>query len=129
MARTPVPASSYIDIPRDEDGFYTDPLEKDGICWADQVGERWEAEGASPGHIFESALQLTPDCLLGVMVLAKPSCTPGKPPKRIVDVQQAFVVLRRGLPNQGPEEIALVSEKGYRPVLVANWHRLRPTLG
>ena len=121
-------AAEY-DIPRDEDGYYLDPLEKDGICWADQVGARWETEGADPGHIFESAIQLTPDCLLGVMVLAKPACTPGKPPRRIVDVQQALVVLRRGLPNQGPEEIALVSEKGYRPVLVANWYRLRPTLG
>lgn len=118
-----------FNIPRDADGYYIDPMEKDGVCWADQVGERWEAEGADPGRIWESHLQLAPDCLLGVMALAKEHCTPGKPPRKITDVKSALVVLRRGLPNCQPEEIELVTEDGYRPVLVANWLRIQPTLG
>ena len=105
------------------------PENTDGICWADQVGDRWEAEGHDPGRIWESQLQLTSDCFAGIMVLAKEHCKPGKRPRQITDVQQALVVLRRGLPNCQPEEIELVTEKGYRPVLVANWLRIQPTLG
>jgi hypothetical protein len=106
-----------------------DPREVDGVCWADQVGERWEAEGADPGRIFESQLTLTPDCLPGVMVLLKDHCKPGKIPRRITDIKRVLVVLRRGLPNCQFEELELVTEKGYRPVLLANWLRIQPTLG
>jgi hypothetical protein len=106
-----------------------DPRDVDGICWADQVGDRWEAAGHDPGRIFESNVQLTRDCFPGVMVLTKECCPPGKPPQQITDVAQVLVVLRRGLPNQQPEEIELVSPGGYRPVLVVNWHRIQPTLG
>ena len=106
-----------------------DPREdEDGVCWADQVGDRWEAAGADPGHIFESSRTLTPDCFPGVMVLAKDHLPPGKRPRWLTDVKSALVVLRRGLYNQ-MEEIELVTERGYRPVLVANWHRIQPTLG
>lgn len=105
------------------------PENDDGICWADQVGDRWESEGHDPGRIWESQLQLTPDCFAGIMVLAKEHCGPGKRPRRVTDVQQVLVVLKRGFPNCQPEEMSLVTEKGYRPLLVAHWARIQPTLG
>lgn len=111
------------------DDLPPDPREDgDGVCWADQVGERWEAAGADPGHIFESQRTLTPDCLPGVMVLAKDHLPPGKRPESFADIKSVLVVLRYGLHGQ-PEEIELVTERGYRPVLVANWYRIQPTLG
>lgn len=108
------------------------PENADGVCWADQVGERWEAEGHDPGRIWESQLQLTPDCFAGIMVLAKEHCKPGKPPRCVTDVQRALVVLRQStICNRCPEEQNLVAEtgNGYRPLLVANWTRIQPTLG
>lgn len=108
------------------------PENADGVCWADQVGERWEAEGHAPGRIWESQLQLTPDCFAGVMVLAKEHCAPGKRPRCVTDVKQALAVLRRSSTcNGAPEEMNLVTNggNGYRAILVVNWARIQPTLG
>lgn len=98
-------------------------MTEDDICWPDQVGNRWEAEGIDPGRIFETGRQLTDDCLPGVMVATKEHMAPGVAPTSIFDVRYAVVVLKSN------EEISLVTAQGYRPVLVANWARISENLG
>ncbi len=95
------------------------------ICWADQVGDRWESEGIDPGRIFETGETLGMDCLPGIMMVTK-NLPPGSPPQYPWQLERAIVQFRG---TDGKiEEINLVSERGCRPIFVANWTRIQPTL-
>lgn len=92
------------------------------LCWADQMGDRLEKEGVDSGRIYESSIFLTRDCLPGVMVVTNAKLRPGTAPTSPLECCRVIVRLRNG------DEQELINETGCRPVLVANWRRLQPTL-